>query len=86
MKQISANHPLMTFKDAQGLKFHIMSSDVLKAQFETIDANPQNMSFSEVYNALATGVIDGQENNWSNIRSKKFFEVKKDTTVSDALN
>ncbi len=82
MKQISANHPLITPKDAQGLKFRIMSSDVLKAQFEAIGANPQKMSFSEVYNALATGVIDGQENTWSNILSKKFFEVQKDITVS----
>lgn len=83
MKQISANKPLITPKDAESLKFRIMSSDVLKAQFEAVDANPQKMAFSEVYNALATGVIDGQENTWSNIRSKKFFEVQKDTTVSN---
>ena len=83
MKQISANHPLITPEDAKGLKFRIMSSDVLKAQFEAVNANPQKMAFSEVYNALATGVIDGQENTWSNIRSKKFFEVQKDTTISN---
>jgi C4-dicarboxylate-binding protein DctP len=83
MKQISANRPLITPDDAKGLKFRIMSSDILKAQFESVDANPQKMAFSEVYNALATGVIDGQENTWSNIRSKKFFEVQKDTTVSN---
>lgn len=83
MKQISANTPLIVPEDAKGLKFRIMSSDVLKAQFEAIGANPQKMAFSEVYNALATGVIDGQENTWSNIRSKKFFEVQKDTTVSN---
>ncbi len=83
MKQISANHPLITPNDAKGLKFRIMSSDILKAQFESVNANPQKMAFSEVYNALATGVIDGQENTWSNIRSKKFFEVQKDTTISD---
>lgn len=83
MKQISANKPLINPEDAKGLKFRIMSSDVLKAQFEAVDANPQKMAFSEVYNALATGVIDGQENTWSNIRSKKFFEVQKDTSVSN---
>lgn len=83
MKQISANKPLITPGDAEGLKFRIMSSDVLKAQFEAVNANPQKMAFSEVYNALATGVIDGQENTWSNIRSKKFFEVQTDTTISD---
>jgi C4-dicarboxylate-binding protein DctP len=52
----------MSPTDAAGLKFRIMSSDVLKAQFEAVNANPQKMSFSEVYKALATGVIDGQEN------------------------
>ena len=83
MKQISANHALINPEDAKGLKFRIMSSDVLKAQFEAVNANPQKMAFSEVYNALATGVIDGQENTWSNIRSKKFFEVQKDTTISN---
>lgn len=83
MKQISANKPLIKPEDAAGLKFRIMSSDVLKAQFEAVDANPQKMAFAEVYNALATGVIDGQENTWSNIRSKKFFEVQTDTTISD---
>ncbi|SMM98386.1 TRAP-type C4-dicarboxylate transport system, periplasmic component [uncultured Candidatus Thioglobus sp.] len=83
MKQISANRPLITPRDAVGLKFRIMSSDVLKAQFEALKANPQKMAFAEVYNALATRVIDGQENTWSNIRSKKFFEVQKHTTVSN---
>ena len=83
MKQISANHALINPEDAKGLKFRIMSSDVLKAQFEAVNANPQKMAFSEVYNALAMGVIDGQENTWSNIRSMKFFEVQKDTTISN---
>jgi C4-dicarboxylate-binding protein DctP len=83
MKQISANNPLLEPKDAAGNKFRIMSSDVLKAQFEAVDANPQKMAFSEVYGALSSGVIDGQENTWSNIRTKKFFEVQSDTTVSN---
>ncbi len=55
-----------------------------KHNSKPFDANPQKMlSPSEVYNALATGVIDGQENTCSNIQSKKFFEMQKDTTVSD---
>lgn len=83
MKQISANKPLITPSNAKGQKFRIMSSDVLEAQFKAIDANPQKMSFAEVYNSLATGVIDGQENTWSNIRSKKFHEVQSDFTVSN---
>ncbi len=83
MKQLSANKPLLTPADAKGEKFRIMSSDVLEAQFKAVDANPQKMSFSEVYNALSTGVIDGQENTWSNIRTKKFYEVQSDFIESN---
>lgn len=83
MKQLSANKPLIVPSDAKGEKFRIMSSDVLEAQFKAVKANPQKMSFSEVYNALSTGVIDGQENTWSNIRTKKFFEVQSDFTESN---
>jgi C4-dicarboxylate-binding protein DctP len=60
-----------------------MTSDVLKAQFEAVNANPQKMSFKEVYGGLQTGVIDGQENTWSNIFTKKFFEVQDGVTESN---
>jgi len=62
--------------DAKGLKFRIQASDVLQAQFEALGANPQKMKFSEVYQALQTGVVDGQENTWSNIYSQKYQEVQ----------
>src|SRR4051812_9792418 len=77
MKQISANRPLIKPDDAKGLKFRIQPSSVLEEQFKTLGANPQKMAFSEVYQALQTGVVDGQENTWSNIYSQKFFEVQK---------
>ena len=64
-------------EDVKGLKFRIQASDVLEAQFRAVGANPQKMAFSEVYQALQTGVVDGQENTWSNIYSQKFFEVQK---------
>lgn len=83
MKQLSANKPLLVPSDAKGLKFRIQASDVLQAQFEAIGANPQKMAFSEVYGALQTGVIDGQENTWSNIYGKKFFEVQDGVTESN---
>jgi C4-dicarboxylate-binding protein DctP len=76
MKQMSANKELRLPGDAAGLKFRIQPSDVLQAQFEALGANPQKMKFSEVYQALQTGVVDGQENTWSNIFSQKFFEVQ----------
>jgi C4-dicarboxylate-binding protein DctP len=83
MKQISANKPLLVPADAAGLKFRVQPSDVLVAQMEALDANPQKMAFSEVYGALQTGVVDGQENTWSNIYGQKFFEVQDGATQTD---
>jgi len=78
MKQLSTNKPqLKRPEDVKGLKFRIQASDVLEAQFRAVGANPQKMAFSEVYQALQTGVVDGQENTWSNIYSQKFFEVQQ---------
>lgn len=78
MKQMSTNRDkLQRPEDVKGLKFRIQPSDVLEAQFRAVGANPQKMAFSEVYQALQTGVVDGQENTWSNIWSQKFFEVQK---------
>jgi len=78
MKQLSTNKDkLERPEDVKGLKFRIQASDVLEAQFRALGANPQKMAFSEVYQALQTGVVDGQENTWSNIFSQKFFEVQK---------
>ena len=83
MKQLSASKPLLAPEDAKGLKFRIQPSDVLQAQFEAIGANPQKMAFSEVYGALQTGVVDGQENTWSNIYGQKFFEVQDGITETN---
>ncbi|HEX5094234.1 MAG TPA: TRAP transporter substrate-binding protein [Burkholderiales bacterium] len=78
MKQLSSDKPqLKRPDDVKGLKFRIQPSDVLEAQFRALGANPQKMAFSEVYQALQTGVVDGQENTWSNIYSQKFYEVQK---------
>ena len=78
MKQLSTDKDqLKRPEDVKGLKFRIQASDVLEAQFKGLNANPQKMAFSEVYQALQTGVVDGQENTWSNIYSQKFFEVQK---------
>jgi C4-dicarboxylate-binding protein DctP len=83
LKQLSSSQPLRTPADAGGLKFRIMSSDVLAAQFEAIDATPLKKPFSEVFTLLQTKAIDGQENTWSNIYSKKFFEVQPYITESN---
>ncbi len=83
MKQLSAGKPLRTPADAAGLKFRIQASDVLLAQFEALDANPQKMAFAEVYQALQVGTVDGQENTWSNIYTQKFYEVQPYITESN---
>jgi C4-dicarboxylate-binding protein DctP len=83
LKQLSANEPLRVPEDAAGKKFRIMTSDVLAAQFEAVDAVPLKKPFSEVFTLLQTNAIDGQENTWSNIYSKKFFEVQKYITESN---
>ncbi|WP_299376837.1 DctP family TRAP transporter solute-binding subunit [uncultured Tateyamaria sp.] len=83
MKQMSANKPLMSPSDASGLKFRVQNSDVLKAQMAALGGSPQPMAFSEVYGALQTGVVDGQENTWSNIYGRKFFEVQDGVTETN---
>ncbi len=83
MKQMSANKPLNVPSDANGLKFRVQASDVIKAQMEAIGVSPQPMAFSEVYGALQTGVVDGQENTWSNIYGQKFFEVQDGITETN---
>jgi len=82
-KQMSANKKLVAPSDYKGLKFRIQSSKVLEAQFRTLGAIPQVMAFSEVYQALQTGVVDGQENTWSNIYTQKMHEVQKYATVTN---
>src|SRR6476661_9623945 len=82
-KMMSANKALRMPEDYKGLKFRIQSSKVLEAQFRLLGATPQVMAFSEVYQALQTGVVDGQENTWSNIYTQKMFEVQKFITVTN---
>jgi len=84
LKELSTNKDqLKRPDDVKGLKFRIQPSDVLEAQFRALGANPQKMAFSEVYQALQTGVVDGQENTWSNIYSQKFHEVQKTIAVTN---
>ena len=81
-KVMSANKPLLVPADFKGLKMRIQSSKVLDAQMRALGANPQVMAFSEVYQALQTGVVDGTENPPSNVYTQKMHEVQKNLTVS----
>jgi len=82
-KQMSANKKLVAPADYQGVKFRIQSSRVLQAQFKALSSLPQVMAFGEVYQALQTGVVDGQENTWSNIYTQKMHEVQKYITETN---
>jgi C4-dicarboxylate-binding protein DctP len=82
-KVMSANKKLVSPDDYKGVKFRIQSSKVLEAQFRALGAIPQVMAFSEVYQALQTGVVDGQENTPSNMYTQKMHEVQKFTTVTN---
>jgi C4-dicarboxylate-binding protein DctP len=83
MRQFSANRPLLEPQDASGLKFRATSSDVTAAMIAALDATPQALAFAEVYGALQTGVVDGQENTWSNIYTAKFYEVQDGVTETN---
>jgi len=76
-KIMSANTPLAKPADFRGLKMRIQSSKVLEAQFRALGALPQVMAFSEVYQAMQTGVVDGSENTPSNMYTQKHHEVQK---------
>ena len=82
-KVMSANKPLHNPADFKGLKLRIQSSKVLDAQMRALGANPQVLAFSEVYQALQTGVVDGTENPPSNMYTQKMHEVQKHVTVSN---
>jgi C4-dicarboxylate-binding protein DctP len=79
---VSANRPLLKPSDFEGLKFRISGSKVADQYFRNLGSIPQIMAFSEVYQALQTGVVDGCENTASNYLTQKFHEVQKDITVS----
>jgi len=83
LKVMSANKPLRTPEDMKGLKMRIQSSKVLADQMKALGAIPQVMAFSEVYQAMQTGVVDGSENTPSNMYTQKHHEVQKYTTVTD---
>jgi len=82
-KIMSANKPLNTPDDMLGLKMRIQSSKVLDAQMKAYGAVPQVMAFSEVYQALQTGVVDGTENPPSNMYTQKMHEVQKYATITN---
>lgn len=82
-KSFSANTQILMPDDLKGLKMRIQSSKVLEAQMRALKAIPQVMAFSEVYQALQTGVVDGTENPISNLYTQKFYEVQKHLALTE---
>jgi C4-dicarboxylate-binding protein DctP len=80
---MSANRPLRQVADFKGLKMRIQSSKVLDAQMRALGAVPQVMAFSELYQALQTGLVDGTEGTPSNFYTQKIHEVQKHMTLSN---
>jgi C4-dicarboxylate-binding protein DctP len=80
---VSANKPLLKPEDFQGLKVRISGSKIADQYFRTMGASPQILAFSEVYQALQTGVVDGCENTASNYLTQKFHEVQKHITIAE---
>lgn len=82
-KEMTSNKPIRKPEDFRGQKIRIQSSKVIDAQMRALGAIPQVMGFGEVYQALQTGVVDGQENPTSNVYQSKLYEVQKYLTMSD---
>ncbi len=82
-KVMASNRAMHVPSDMKGLKLRIQASKVLDEQMRALSANPQVMAFSEVYQALQTGVVDGVENVPSNMYTQKMHEVQKHLTVSN---
>jgi C4-dicarboxylate-binding protein DctP len=82
-KSFSANTPIKKPEDLRGKKMRIQSSKVLEEQMREVKSLPQVMAFSEVYQALQTGVVDGTENPHSNLFTQKMHEVQKHMTLTE---
>ena len=83
MKQLSATKALLQPSDAMGLAFRIQPSAVLESQFAQVGAATKKIPFAEVYTSLQNGTVQGAENPWSNIYSKKMHTVQPYITESN---
>lgn len=82
-KQFTGNRAIKKPQDLKGMKIRIQSSKVLEAQMRALGVLPQVMAFSELYGALQTGVIDGDEQSTPNVWTQKLYEVEKNMTVTN---
>ncbi|QPH55969.1 DctP family TRAP transporter solute-binding subunit [Pontivivens ytuae] len=83
MREMSATVPIRRPEDVQGLTFRLSGSPVGEVYYDMLGVETITMSFSKVYDALATGEVDGQENSWSNIYTKSFYTVQDGVTETN---
>ncbi len=81
----NSKHPIMVPDDLKGLKIRVMNNDLYSGMISALGGNPSPMAFSEVYQSLKTGVVDGAENNWPSYEATGHFEVAKFYSLSQHL-
>jgi tripartite ATP-independent transporter DctP family solute receptor len=79
----NSKRPITKMEDLDGVKLRVMQNNVFLNSFKTLGANAIPMSFSELFSALETKTVDGQENPFNTILSSKFYEVQKYMTVTN---
>ena len=79
----NSKRPVNKMEDFDGIKLRVMQNNVFLTSFNTLGANAVPMSFSELFGALETKTVDGQENPYNTILSSKFYEVQKYLTVTN---
>ena len=82
-KSMTSNKPLANLDAYKGQKFRVMDSKILQEQFAAVGASAVSIPFGELYTALQTGVVDGEENPLDTISTMKFFEVQKNLVVTE---
>ncbi|SFB83830.1 tripartite ATP-independent transporter solute receptor, DctP family [Polaromonas sp. OV174] len=79
----NSKRPVTKLEDMDGIKLRVMQNNVFLSSFKTLGANAVPMAFSELFGALETKTVDGQENPYNTILSSKFYEVQKYLTVTN---
>lgn len=79
----NSKRPIQKMEDLAGIKLRVMQNNVFLDSFKSLGTNAVPMAFSELFGALETGTVDGQENPYNTILSSKFYEVQKYLTVTN---
>ena len=81
----TSNHPINTIEDLKGMKMRVPPSPVWVSLFTALGASPTSITINELYSALQTKIVDGQENPLTIIESGKYFEVQKFCSITEHM-